>query len=774
MNPTLAALRRFPVIRLLSSIRFGVGLMVLILVYACLASALPQVRGALEMTEMQIFRHWTFSGMIVLFGLSVMVATLTRIKMSWINAGVLTVHTGLMMLVVGSIVYFATKIEGDTLLISPKVQLVSVSGGSQRVIAEVLAEKGQSWTNQMPAFGGRVELSVLDVSYGEDGLIRSARVAAAIAGETRELAVDRGSDAELAPGRLLVRLDPSRTVETFYDNETAALYVRRGGGAETAMIPIEGLPYFRERYLPEQGVIKDATGKPAASKRSRPGIDVAGRTVSTKLLEDWRLPIELTSEAIPFDITVTGYLPYIAGMISTPVEGGGALNPVVQVGLSVGTTSIDESLVALDPAHSMMPRGIPIEFRWFESEAEMQEALRPMASAHELQIEVKDPPLSKTVAVVAGQTIKLEGTSYELTVKDLQANWPMMTPGYEGASSPMASVDVKSEGKRYNRTVIQRFGSLSQDIDEQGVRHREGPYDPNLVLQYRTSEDGWVTIAAGPGIAPRLAVFGADGSVDVKPVTLGEPRAVTIMSTPLDLTVRSFVQNSEMVLTPLVEPLERRRPNIAARSASAIRLVLTPRGGEDRTPRTQWVAFSQYPYTEARPIRVRLPGMTDEYEIIYSRLERSLNATLIPRKLSVKFFPGRQNVESWRSDFLVQAGPGAAPSPAAVYTNQTCTAGGWTLFQSGAAGDHWSYTVLGVGNRKGIWTMVLGCLLVTLGSLYAFYVKPVLLKRRAAAGRASAGTSRAPVARGSSPDDDADGGYQDQTSHEDEPAEVRA
>ena len=60
----------------------------------------------------------------------------------------------------------------------------------------------------------------------------------------------------------------------------------------------------------------------------------------------------------------------------------------------------------------------------------------------------------------------------------------------------------------FKRTVVQRFPQLSQDIDENGVRHREGPYDPNLKLFYRTAERGraigtWsgfsaITAAAGP------------------------------------------------------------------------------------------------------------------------------------------------------------------------------------------------------------------------------------------------------------------------------------
>src|SRR6185503_15676293 len=66
---------------------------------------------------------------------------------------------------------------------------------------------------------------------------------------------------------------------------------------------------------------------------------------------------------------------------------------------------------------------------------------------------------------------------------------------------------------------------------------------------------------------------------------------------------------------------------------------------------------------------------------------------------------------------------------ASVWLNHTCRSGGWTFFQSGAATDHESWTILGVGNRLGIIPMTVGCIVISLGMLYSFYVKPVLKSR---------------------------------------------
>ena len=42
-----------------------------------------------------------------------------------------------------------------------------------------------------------------------------------------------------------------------------------------------------------------------------------------------------------------------------------------------------------------------------------------------------------------------------------------------------------------------------------------------------------------------------------------------------------------------------------------------------------------------------------------------------------------------------------------------------------------NYTILGVGNRNGVVTMLIGSVLSVIGMIYAFYVKPIIRRRRA-------------------------------------------
>ena len=305
------------------------------------------------------------------------------------------------------------------------------------------------------------------------------------------------------------------TKDQFFDREEVTLYVSKVGDGGEHIKPIIGLPIHRERYTDEGAVLRDTRGEPVPSKRSSPAISLMGLTIPTGWFERWRMPINVDSAGLPFDVQITGYVPYIAEM-----------------------------------------------------------------------------------------------------------------------------------GAR---------------VDDSG--------EP---------------------------VVGPDGMIEREPI---------------------------------IEPIERRMPSISARALSAIRLKLIGRGDHADWTRTYWLPFSHYTDVNVQALTVDVPGEDAPWRLVYSRQRHDLGFTLAPIKLSVKYFPGMRGVESYRSDFLVAEGPNATPRRDTTYTNETSTIGDWTLYQSGAAQDGWSYTVLGVGNRRGIWPMSVGWVLITIGCLYAFYVKPVMLRR---------------------------------------------
>jgi hypothetical protein len=72
----------------------------------------------LEMSELEFYSWWPLRLVLTLFVVNMIVATVRRIEFTLPNLGVLTVHTGIVTIALGSMYYGALKQEGDTLLIA--------------------------------------------------------------------------------------------------------------------------------------------------------------------------------------------------------------------------------------------------------------------------------------------------------------------------------------------------------------------------------------------------------------------------------------------------------------------------------------------------------------------------------------------------------------------------------------------------------------------------------------------------------------------------------
>lgn len=742
VSPRVGTWTRNPLVRFFCSVRTGVTFLALVLIYASVMSAIPQVRGVLEMTEMQAFSHWLFTALIALTCVSVTLVTIVRIRWRLINAGVLTVHAGILLLALGAIYYFGSKIEGDVPLRTARIELISTAG-ERRVIGQLPIESGQRWSNFMPAFGGEVTVDVESVQRGARGEIESVSLNTRRGDDTRTIALTAAAPMSALDTSLNVRLREFPAESRFYDRERAALYARPVGDDTWRFHALDGLPIHRERFLDREYAITDTTGSVVHSRRITPHFKLWGGRIPTGWFENWRMPLPIEMPEAPFEVAVTGYLPYIAGMRKTAApDATGALNPALRVRLNdvASGDAVEQTLLALSPTQSYVPMTPPLEFRWLDDEQASEALLRPLAGAEELTISVSDPPISFTTAVREGQVIEVEGTPYSLRVQQVFPRWPLMSPGFEGAASPAALVEVTNGDVRFTRTVIQRFPELSQDIDDAGMRKRDGLLDTNIQLRYRSSAMGGLLFACSPALAERgevlLGVFQPDGGVTRYTLDAASMTPVRIAQAQLGVTVENIMPRARQIDAPVVEPTATRRPNVGVRSMSAVRLRFSEPGASDGWVDERWIPFSQYPEIDPDRIVVRPPGATSDWEFVYSRVQHDLGVNLLPGALTVNFFPGRRVAESWRSDFtVVPRSSEGKPLRGEVETNRTFTVNGWTLFQSSAATDHWSFTVLGVGSRRGIWPMTIGCVMITLGCLFAFYVKPVLRQRASARAR---------------------------------------
>ncbi|MBK8267560.1 MAG: hypothetical protein IPK83_04350 [Planctomycetes bacterium] len=601
-----------------NSIRLGIFLIAAILLYGTLGSAIPGFRHRFELTEFQYFNHRIFFILIVLFCINLTVATLRRIKFNRINAGVLTVHTGLLLLCYGSVVYFGNKIEGDIWLGTPNIRVLSrerlQANRDQALLANFPAIIGEVWEQNAPMLGGLQRIEVTDVQH--EGMTTAARVtlkakSGAAPEETITLtledAAEGGGRIASFGDRFVLMLSGSDEASYFYDDTTPALIIPFGNDrAKWAHFELPALPYYNERFV--QYADEDPRGRDLTPIRDTEGNEVKSRPLSAiPLIERWRMPFDVIDPAStqandwPFTIQVDGFLPYTE-IQPTALPGGDKLFPLALIDYVHGGDRHSEWLISEAPEHAMVEfhDGLRAELKWVGGATAVDPVFtQPINGRHVLSVFVKDKNIRRTFDVEAGQVIQFEGTDYTLTIDELRPSWPLMTPGFQNAKTPIALVVVKSPTMEFQRSVMQRFPQLNQDRYPQSnpdpekrgkkVDPARDLVDDNIELSYVDASTDHLLIVTGENLAPTLVHTAIGGARSVHVLKQNEPFKMA----GGELTLREFHKMPRFETVPVVIPEKNRRSLMdVKRSRSAVRLLLKAKEGD--WMKHVWVPFSQY------------------------------------------------------------------------------------------------------------------------------------------------------------------------------------
>ncbi|HPF38455.1 MAG TPA: cytochrome c biogenesis protein CcsA [Phycisphaerae bacterium] len=751
-----------PILDFFNSIWLGIFLIVLIFCYGTLGSAVPQTRQVFELTEFQYFNHWIFTALIVLFCINLIVATIRRIKFNMINAGVLAVHTGLLLLCGSSIWYFGSKVEGDVLMAPAKIAIYSndrfQTDPTNAQVGQIVAAKGRTWDMNIPMLGGAHKIEVVDVKRLGMNTAEEVTLKVTIGNEpprfetmtTRETG-DRFARFAKVSDRLTAALEPARSVTKFYDNTTPSLSLVVGSTLnDRREFSLPALPYYSERFIaldddksPGAGRVDYTDGTPVPSNRTAP----------IPLVEYWRMPIpvlnadDALAKDLGYSVEIDGYLPY-ADMDARPIEGGAELYPVAQVAMGRGSRLTSADLESLNPANAMFDvnNGPRMEFDWIGDATELNpDWTRRVEGQHIIDVEVKDKGVRKSYDVNVGDEIKVEGTDYTLKIEQLRPNWPLMTAGFKGARTSIALVWVESPEKSYQRSVMDRFPQLNQDRNREGkkISPTTDLVDDNIVITYTNASTDHVRLVAGENFAPTIVHTAVGGRRDVKKLDVGEP---VVLGDDLNLVLKNLIVRPVLEARPAVIPVAQRRSLMnVGRQKSMIRVHLAALDGS--WSRRVWVGFSQY-NLDHTDIFGGGPTMASNLPsgrsigLIYGRQRNDLPTPVILEELVTQYYPGGQQAREWTSYFRYKAPGSDQVQEGKAFLNNTYTIGNWTLFQSAAAQDGSSWTVLGVGNRNGVLLQLLACAIISLGMVWAFAVKPALKKRRNARIAASSPRNR--------------------------------
>jgi len=738
---------------LLSNVWFGMFWAVLLFVYCSIGSAIPHIRQlpSLEMTEFEWFHWWPFNALILMFCLCVVVTTLRRIPLRTVNYGVWMIHTGLIVLCAGSYYYFMTKVEGDAPVFRRRVKielptlespeyLLAVPGNEKTVEAA-----GKPWRFQIQSTdtdwpilseedkGKKAYAVNVAVTPPEgDGFVR--QMLAEFPQYTEDVIPGKGR-AIKSLGRKLVdeQLQLSLDLEPqeyFHIMDSWALFVRRVGDKEWIERPIHGMPRYHDHIGSRELVFTE------------PGDMTPLRAL------DLVVPAQEPSKDPLADasVRVTSYLRY-AQMQRRYQEGGDRLNPVLQVSmLSAGGEKQSFELAALDPSHNTAIDG-NLRFLWVADSSRL-EAL-PKDSRAVVRIRVPEQNVSLEVPLTprtfSMPMTPIEGTPFAYRITGTHDG--LSIPGKDVPLS-IAVVEVQTPEGTFKRWVADSPES-TRDLPGDGD-------DPHATDAKRT--DPRIEMTYQPGSAPLLFAahpgglyFAFNGASGRSITRDAKPGDVIEVIPGVSIRVDDFHANAVADVRPYIVPPASRQRN-TDETFAMIRLEV----GTGANVQTRWLNFNAYAFEDDQyaysgrfafsPERFRLSDGS-MVEVLFSRQRMKLPTAIALQDFELDTHLGGYsgNVSTIRNYLsrLRFFDGGKWTDTKTIAVNDPTDFGGFWYFQSmwdrpspqNPRGGM-NYTGLGVGNRQGVYIQLAGCCLMVVGMLYAFYVKPVLKRRRQEQSRA--------------------------------------
>ena len=684
-----------------------------------------------EMTEFEWFHWWPFKWLVALLCLNMGIVTVRKIPLNVLNIGVWTIHTGVIVLVLGCVYYFTQKIEGDVLLSRNRVAIQLPSG----LETSMLVAPGNSV--QL----GEYRFSIADINpnwelmSGDDKGVAAYSVSVSIEGpetsfirqllsgypEYTEDVIQTGnpnqpmSRAKNVLGKPLVDETISLSLvrdpkSEFFITQTAAIYVRTlnpDGTPQTGWLerPLYDAPRFND-YVSFDSEVWDVNryqlspplNLPAASYE--PGDDLPA-------------------------IEVTDYLRY-AFMDSRVVPGGG-LNPVVWGTLQQGSINQPIKLFALDPSSNTTDSSLML-FKWIEDEKQLRQLEESLSPT--LQATVNGDTVD--LPITTDNTFSPIGESdYLYKIQSIQNNLKI-----DEAYVSLIILELQQGDKTWVRWVFEDE-SLSRDVNSSADHLASQAKDENVLFNYSPGAAP-ITLIAGKGVNNiELLTQMSSEKPTRRQLEINEP--INLLE-GVAFTVSRVEPLTRIETRPTIVPKNQRDPSVS-NTMSMVRVQVQ----DENNFVAAWLPYHHYPFQSIQEAvhRFRYQPTTvtlsdgRQLELLFSRQK-----TLLPSEIAlVDFeidthiggFTGRtSSILNWRS--IVEF-PKLNAAKLLISVNDPKPQQGYWFFQSqwdppDSTSLGLNYTVLGVGNRKGVFVMLLGTCIAVSGMLWAFCVKPAIKRKR--------------------------------------------
>jgi hypothetical protein len=285
--------------------------------------------------------------------------------------------------------------------------------------------------------------------------------------------------------------------------------------------------------------------------------------------------------------------------------------------------------------------------------------------------------------------------------------------------------------------------------------------DASLEVEYRPGNGlALALLVAGPEQG-RLRLVDSLGRPEARIVEV-LPRTPVELAAGVKLTVTDWMPNAIEESKPFVVPQSQRQRD-ARELFSMMRLnqvlptktalgAASPAAAPSSVP-VEWLTYHPYVFDRPQDVlrRYWLTPSTitladgSSLEVLFSRQREPLPAPVALETFQltteVGGFSGQSSsIRNYTSVVRFQQSGGEWSVPERLSVNEPVEYDGMSFFQSqwdppeearqgGMASAGLNYTVLGVGNRHGVWVQLLGCIVACIGMIYAFYVKPVIKQR---------------------------------------------
>jgi hypothetical protein len=549
-------------------------------------------------------------------------------------------------------------------------------------------------------------------------------------------------------GRTLIQL--GHTVNCFYDTTQRALYARVINQPVYGMEPLPSLPRFGSYSADDSPGVFDYR-------------DLSNITKMVPIVGDSHAPQELGKLLgldQPVRLDVVGYYPY-ADVLEDVLPDDSSGNVGVALRIDAPHAGDDNNTLTLCSADSSAAK------QWFDQTELEHRDVSPEAltmiresANHIFRISVTLPNhAAQQFDGAIGKPITLPDNSYTLTPELFDPAF--RTIGTQEVVPELILHIVSNAGgqpKEFWRSILQgstlqtdfKMDPLTTPPMMKGNRQKD-PLDKDLVLEFKFDDPAGLM----PSSAGDKHTFITSGDHDlfdiytsftkagqITDLSSGGQISLTFDSQPLQADV--YRMNHVKVVSHILEMPTARRVKDTAESGEKQALMVRVTSGN--WSQTVCVPCDLYPAPDPATMEptepwamgvVRIPGASSPIQLQLGFTCRPMPADLTLHSFELIHYPGGQGdvgpYRDFRATLEMTDSTGESTTQVASLNSPIYFDDGkWIFFQAGYD-PNGQFTTIGVGNRPGVGIMISGCVMIVAGLMYAFYVKPLVVRRMKAA-----------------------------------------